>query len=278
MRVNDEILNNIKKKDFFLYNHFDDFLYMHNSFKHCVSKISKPICNSETRINDDESMAISKKIIEYINPNYISTFNYIIDNKNIVFDSDSNGSRFTATDWNDKQTWKIIIEEKNNYDNVISIIHEFMHYKNAIDGVSFNRDVFGEFISIYFEKQAEQFLINNNVFKTELGTYNRLFDTYELLTIAFDEEKNYFSSTLGNITLSNRVDAYFKHLFGLLLSEWTIKNNVDISKIIYLNDNISKFEGINHIFEYLGISNIRQLTDDAINIINDKMSNVIMIK
>ena len=271
--LNDIALKNIKSKNHFLFEHLDDFHYMHNSFIDCVNKLPEPVNNIKTAIDNNISIDIARRIIKSFNLNYISNYNDIVANNNIVFDRNNHGSRFTASDWNDKNTWKLIIEDKNNYSNVISIIHEFMHYTNRINGTSFNRDMFGEFISIFFEKKAEQFLLENNISEQEIGTNDRLFNTYNFLSIAYEEGKNYFDSNLDDITYSNRVNAYFKHLLGLLLCEWAIKNNIDIEKMIYLNNNINKFEKTDDIFKYLGIDDLKQLTDESISIIADNIKN-----
>ena len=269
--LNNNILNNIKNKDPYLYSHINEFYYMHNSFKQFASNLTRSVNKCESIISNKESIVIAGNIIEsFSNQEYIEMFNNIKAKNNIIFEKNVNGSRFKAENWNNPNTWKLIIDN-DNYKCVIDIIHEFIHYTNALNGTSLNRDIFGEFISIYFEKKAEEFLLNSGLSNEDIDLDDRLFNTYNLLTMAFEEKKDYFDLSLDEEILSIRVDSYFKHLLGLLLSEWTINNNIEIEKIIYLNNNLNTFDKVEDILKYLGIKDLYQLTNEVISLLNNNL-------
>lgn len=72
----------------------------------------------------------------------------------------------------------INVERKFNFNDVITLIHEFMHYINGnVEKEYINRYLLTEFISIYFEIYAQNYLLKNyDISKESIGIYYRLND------------------------------------------------------------------------------------------------------
>lgn len=103
---------------------------------------------TENNLTFEDIYIIAREIIESIDEKYLPVYDKIIDDGTLDF----------------------------NYNDVIGLIHEFIHLINKkISNSTNNRYLFAEFISIYFEIYAQKYLIQNyNVSKDSIGIYQRL--------------------------------------------------------------------------------------------------------
>ena len=139
----------------------------------------------KVNLSNERIIELSKEIIESINPNFVSIFNNFVKNKSIkirksfIYD---NITKFHPASYNRKfkkltktTSEKIILYKNPDYCSVCTLIHEFMHVLNHrkekvytnLDNNKNIRTEFTEFISIYFEFYAREYLmkkygINNN--------------------------------------------------------------------------------------------------------------------
>ena len=129
----------------------------------------------------DEVFMLAREIVEQIDPNYLEEYDKLITTGKLDFDYEarSDDSECIVFFENKQVKNKIInIKRKFNYEDVISIIHEFMHYTNG-DTNNSNRYYLTEFISIYFECYAVQYLLDKGIPSNEIDYFKRLIWTKE---------------------------------------------------------------------------------------------------
>ena len=252
---NPDIMRSLYDGNWYIHNNINEFLYMHNTFINMLDKKQETIINDSAEMSDDEIFNTSEKIIDLLGGIYKEIYEVLRKENNIIIDHNNTykGSRTIIDNWDDIKTYKIVVEDKKSYNNVIELIHEFMHITNAINGVSFNRDLFGEFISIFIEFYSGDFLKQIN---------KRDVDTYNFLSIPFENNVDYFDSSLDNTIYIKRVIGYFKHLLGWFMAYY-LYDNIDIKKILYLNEHIKEFNNPEEIFKYLNINNLKELVDEV---------------
>lgn len=75
-----------------------------------------------------------------------------------------------------KKKQKLInINREFNYNDVVTLVHEFIHYINSSDKGSLNKYLFTEFLSIYFELYATKYLVDvKKISKEKIGYKWRL--------------------------------------------------------------------------------------------------------
>ena len=270
-RIDDKTLSILKNNYSYFYNHLDDFYYMHNSYKERTVELKNPYKGSNKIITPEETINLARSVLEEINPKYIDNYDDLVNRNKILIDEKFDGSRCNGDDYNDITTWRIEIEDKKDYDNVITLIHEFFHYSNKLTGDSKCRKFFGEFISIYFEMKAVDILLSKGVSKEELNCEWRLFATRDQLTLASEEGNEYFDK--NNEMYPRRVYAYFVHLLGQFLAEYAIKNNISLDTMIFINDNINNYDNYDDVFNALGTNDYKKITDIALDAICDRLKN-----
>lgn len=191
----------LDKNNPFLLNNLFGMLKINDSFYSKFRKYEKKVENIENKLTFDEVIEISKEIINYINPKYLKQFeeyestgkidfNYE-DKKNITSEFRSGSyERYTRNDNKyimiKEQTPYILISRKFNYDDVIILIHEFFHSLNRNGPQNINNSYLTEFISIYFETVASEYLVNQKGVKiNEINLYHRLDDCINCSRDAF---------------------------------------------------------------------------------------------
>lgn len=113
---------------------------------------------------------ITSDIICKIDPFYLLSYVRLIELGILNFDYDNNStSYFKHTKYND-----ININREFNYNDVISLIHEFIHYTNGNKVITYNRKILSEFLSIYFEFHGYNYLYKLNIPNNEINYHRRI--------------------------------------------------------------------------------------------------------
>lgn len=135
---------------------------------------SKP---NNNKLTCKDIYIITRDFIYSACPKYLSLYDKIINNGELdfSFEEEYSGSYFQHINPNLNV---ININREFSYNDVITLVHEFMHYTNGYKKSSTNRYVLTEFISIYFELLCTKYLIDNGVDKQEIGYCDRLRNTY----------------------------------------------------------------------------------------------------
>lgn len=119
----------------------------------------------------DDVFLLAREIIEKINQNYLNDYDNLIESGKLDFGY-NNEYEFSHYMHQERL---INIKRQFNYTDVILIIHEFFHYINHnTEAINNNLYLLTEFISIYFEIYAMNYLIDRGIVIEELDTYFRL--------------------------------------------------------------------------------------------------------
>lgn len=164
-RLNDylnDIFIKLNKKDQIFVDNLSNFAFLNTNivkfFKdtHRVNSISK-----KNNLTFNDVYLLAREIIEKINPEYLSDFDKLLDSGELNFDYDNeiDGGIMSYDETNGQLIKNIDIGRSFNYTDVKILVHEFFHYLNLNDILSFNRVFFTEFISIYFELKAQNYLL-----------------------------------------------------------------------------------------------------------------------
>lgn len=164
-----------------------------------------------------EVLDLSKEIIESINPKYIDRFDDLLDSGKLDFsyEHEYDDSHVLHEVIGGKIINQLInVNRKFNYTDVETLVHEFMHYMCYM-GVGIRNKIIGEFIAIYFELYADEYMFKKyNMDTEELFYNNRVLTTYANSSInAKVEIPLLLYRTFGNLSKDSYKDAtpFFKN-------------------------------------------------------------------
>lgn len=122
-----------------------------------------------------EVFMLGREIIEKIDKNYLDIYDNLIQSGELDFGYEGEYDVSVChTEINDKGAKHLIdIAREFNYNDVISLVHEFIHYING-KTLSLNRNYLTEFLSIYFELFANDYLLKKGINSEEIGSFDRL--------------------------------------------------------------------------------------------------------
>lgn len=162
-----------KNDDFLLYSLYD-IGYLSDLY---VDMINKCELNNEVDSSDylsyEDVFLLAREIIENINPNYLQYYDALIKNGtlDLSYNNDYNDSHYYADFV--KKISLININRTFNYDEVCTLVHEFMHMMNGLEKPTKVRHVLTEFISIYFEEYARTYLLDKGIDRKKLDFNGR---------------------------------------------------------------------------------------------------------
>ena len=127
----------------------------------------------ENNLTDEDVYLLAREIIESINPKYLDDFDNLIKNGELDFgyNEEYDGSYFKHI--NDDINI-INIKREYSYEEVISLIHEYIHYINLKNISTKNSHLLTEFLAIYFEIYAMDYLIDKGINKDDIYYKRRL--------------------------------------------------------------------------------------------------------
>lgn len=235
------------KKDSFLIDNIDFINNLSNVLFNELKDIDLDNKSITNHLTYKDIFEISFDIIGHINSMYLFPFSTLIDNGIINFEYETDSKIYY-------KYLKINIKREFNYTDVIILIHEFFHYLNR--GNTNNRYILTEFISIYFEFIATNYLIKNIDIK-EIDYLRRFRNTYKCINYYLKLNKiltNYFKySELTDFKIkdneSKNIKKQYKYILGVSLALYSF-NNCNMKDIVKLNDNINNYNYLN-IFEIL---------------------------
>lgn len=174
-----------------------------------------------SNLTENDILIEARAIIGMINKDYINEYDRLVKNNSIKFSYDSSKENIYEFE-NGEALINIKIEK--TYDDVISLVHEFIHYTTDHGNkTSDTHYVLSEFFSIYFELIATQCLINNNIDSSQINLkyrYKDLLDNVYVMNcylpiLMIYKENGYISENLIN---KFKID-------GFRLDNSTIMNN-----------------------------------------------------
>ncbi len=187
--------NNLGKNYVKLFNIGND--YMNFIKTHRITESN----NKKTKISKEDLIYYSKKVLESAHPSLIEELDGFNLNGSIIFNNkikraltrnkiSSMSIRKINRKNQRKLKYTININEEITFDTVKTFVHEYMHYisgnnvpKNEYGGLTIykknlNEQKYGEFISIYFEEYAKNYMVENfNIPNEEFDNTFRITDT-----------------------------------------------------------------------------------------------------
>jgi len=106
---------------------------------------------------------LAREIIESINSDYLEDFDKLIENGQLDFgyEGEYEDSVFVHEQKDSNIYNYINIKREFNYSDVGSLVHEFIHYTNGKNNNTIKRRILTEFLSIYYENYAIDYLIDH---------------------------------------------------------------------------------------------------------------------
>ena len=151
--------------------------YFDNTFKDNIDEITS-LLNNEITEENINNMVANRKALEHITRReldylFIKFLDYIKapgswyklyrnlkTNKNIIY-TKTNRDIDESQCFVDNGELKILIDSDDTIRDLISLVHEFIHYVSHVDKSTIGNYAILEFPSIFFERLCAEFLINN---------------------------------------------------------------------------------------------------------------------
>lgn len=161
----------------------------------------------QNKLTYKDVFLLAREILATIDSGYLPSFDSLITSGKLDFSFDASYKDSSCvTFWNKGQIIQklINVNREFNYNDVITLIHEFIHYVNA-EANTVNRHYFTEFLSIYFEIYSVLYLLKKDVPRNEMDALNRIknlkrassqFFQYEIPLLAFEKIGNINENTV----------------------------------------------------------------------------------
>lgn len=138
---------------------------------------------------------LARNEIEKINPNYLEDFDKLIDSgrlefflheQNMIIKGNINYENLSEIENNEEEIkndsrccyteddYFIDLARTYNYNDVLMLIHEFIHSTNISKNVGEYRYILTEFFSIYFEMYAQRNILESGINPSEFDIFDRI--------------------------------------------------------------------------------------------------------
>lgn len=149
----------------------------------------------ENNLTFEDIFNIARNEIEKINANYLEKFDELIDSgrlefflkeKNITIKESNDYKKLSEIENSEEDIrydsvcsyteddYFIDIAREYNYNDVLILIHEFIHSTNISKKVGEYRYILTEFFSIYFEMYAQRNILESGINPSELDIFDRI--------------------------------------------------------------------------------------------------------
>lgn len=173
-----EICKYLEKNDSFLLEKMNKIARLNDSFLDLMKKYSLENKTIQNRLTYEEVYFLARDIIEQMDKSYLLSFDVLIQSGELDFgyNQEYEDSQCVRIEEKGQLTKLINIARNFNYDDVIALIHEFIHYTNW-DKKTQNRYYLTEFLSIYFETYALFYLLERGIPLDEINYFDRMKNT-----------------------------------------------------------------------------------------------------
>ena len=218
----------------------------------------------ENNLTFEDVFELARNEIEKINPNYLKEFDKLINSGRLeLFKQEENINikevdyyeKLSEVENNEEETrntsicfytedgYFIDLARTYNYDDVLSLIHEFIHSTNSSKNMGEYRYILTEFFSIYFEMLSQNELLEKGINPGELDIFDRIksagmiskkINKYDLVFMAYN--------LFGNIKEDSYEDLEKYHIVSSTKEEFKsaciyLLKYFDYQKIEYNNRN-----------------------------------------
>lgn len=202
-----DICNYLENEHSFLLEEIDRIRKLNDAFLRFLENYSLDNKTIQNNLTYEDVYYLAREIIGNIDKNYLESFDNLIQSGELDFsyENDYGDSQCVSMYKNGKVVKQIInINRKFNYSDVRILVHEFIHYTNG-QKQSINRNYFGEFLSIYFEFYAIDYLLKKGINKDEIDylyriknvkRHSTIFYQYEIILLAYTKFGNLDDNTV----------------------------------------------------------------------------------
>lgn len=195
-----EKLNNYLNDIFIILDKYDSFFIrnisalseLNDDFIEFINKYNLEENTEENNLTYEDVYSITRNIIESIEPLYLKDYDNLIKDGKLDFgyENEYDDSCFVH------KNSLINIRREFNYNDVIALVHEFIHYTNGKGKKSESRYQLTEFLSIYFEIYALDYLMKQGIERNQISIYDRLKSAinhakslynYEIIFLAYEK-------------------------------------------------------------------------------------------
>lgn len=220
----------------------------------------------------EDVFELARNEIEKINPNYLKEFDKLIDSgrlglfkqkENINIKEVDEYEKISEIENNEEETrydsvcsyteddYFIDLAREYNYNDVLMLIHEFIHSTNSSENMGEYRYILTEFFSIYFEMYAQRNLLESGINSSELDIFDRIKDTGKISKEMNEYDLVFMSYNLfGNVKEDSYEDLKKYHIASSKKEEFEsacfkLLKYFDYQKVKYNNEN-KKFNLYNY--------------------------------
>lgn len=219
-----EIFMILSDYDYFLLENIAEIARLNARYLSFIEKYDLSGVTKENKLTYNDVYLITRDIIESIDKYYLKDYDNLIKSGQLDFgyENEYNDSEFVH------KHNLINIRREFNYNDVISLVHEFIHFTNGKAKKSQNRYLLTEFLSIYFEIYALDYLMEQGISSEEIGIYDRLkwtrgssitLSRYEIIFLAYEKFGNINEETytyLNKYYLAMSKEEFDRECQGLL--------------------------------------------------------------
>lgn len=233
-----------------LYENLKDIDLRHNSYKN--------------NLTYEDVFNLARNEIEKINPNYLEDFGKLIDSgrlefflheQNMIIKESTYYENLSEIENNEEETrntsicfytedgYFIDLARTYNYDDVLSLIHEFIHSTNSSKNMGEYRYILTEFFSIYFEILSKKDLLENGINTSELDIFDRIKSTGMISKKIVEYDLAFMAYNLfGNVKEDSYEDLEKYHIVSSTKEDFedtciNLLKYFDYQKIVYNNEN-----------------------------------------
>ena len=220
----DDCFKYLEMNDWFLLDNIYNIGYLSELYIQTLDEYEIKENEKTEYLSYEEVYLLAREIVENINSQYLEKYDNLLATGQLDFSYNSEyyDSHFFYNARTDIST--ININRTFNYSEVCTLVHEFMHFVNfSKDKNTNNRYLFTEFISIYFEEYARNYLLYKGINKEKLNFNERImmtknaatrYNVYSILMLAyksfgfidentFNELNNYFHMNISEEEFNN---------------------------------------------------------------------------
>lgn len=211
----------------------------------------------------EDVFELARSEIEKINPNYLEEFDRLIDSgclefflheQNMIIKGNTTYEKLSEIENNEEEIrndsvcsynngdYFIDLARTYNYNDVLTLIHEFIHSTNSSKNMGEYRYILTEFFSIYFEMLSQKELLENGINSSELDIFDRIKNTGKISKESTEYDLVFISYNLfGNIKENSYKDLKKYHIVSSTKKEFEcacvrLLKYFDYQKIQYNNE------------------------------------------
>ena len=207
---------------------------------------------------------LTRNEIEKINSNYLENFDKLIDSgrlefflheQNMIIKESTYYENLSEIENNEEEIrndsvcsynngdYFIDLARTHNYNDVLMLIHEFIHSTNSSKNMGEYRYILTEFFSIYFEMLSQKDLLENGINTSELDIFDRIKSTGMISKKIVEYDLAFMAYNLfGNVKEDSYEDLEKYHIVSSTKEEFesvciNLLKYFDYQKIVYNNEN-----------------------------------------